>query len=175
MNAALAVAMLRHQSAIEVPPSALGAAMGWADWPARLQQLKAGPLFEMLPRGSELWIDGGHNPSASRLVAAHARRNWKDGMPLVLLFASLQAKDASGVLRPFRGVADQVLTLPIEGHECRTPEELADMANGMGFTTRAHRSISDALISLRKPARVLVFGSLYLAGAALSLNGSLPD
>ena len=175
MNGALAVAMLRHQSAIDVPPAALGAAMGWADWPARLQQLKSGPLIEMLPRGSELWIDGGHNPSAARLVAAHARRNWKDGLPLVLLFASLKAKDASGVLQPFRGIADQVLTLPIDGHECRTPEELAAMAAEMGFATRAHRSISDALIGRRKRARVLVFGSLYLAGEALSLNGSLPD
>jgi len=175
MNGALAVAMLRHQSAIEVPPSALGAAMGWADWPARLQQLKNGPLFEMLPRGSELWIDGGHNPSAARLVAAHARRNWKDGLPLVLLFASLKAKDAAGVLRPFRGIAAQVLTLPIEDHECRSPEELAKLATEMGFATRAHRSISDALIGLRKRSRVLVFGSLYLAGEALSLNGTLPD
>ena len=129
----------------------------------------------MLPRGSELWIDGGHNPSAARLVAAHARRNWKDGLPLVLLFASLATKDAAGVLRPFRGIADQVLTLPIEGHECRTPEELAKMAGEMGFATRAHRSISDALVGLRKRARVLVFGSLYLAGEALSLNGSFPD
>ena len=175
MNAALAVAMLRHQSAIDIPPAAVSAAMGWADWPARLQQLKAGPLLEMLPRGSELWIDGGHNPSAARLVAAHARRNWKDRLPLVLLFASLASKDAAGVLRPFRGIADQVLTLPIEGHECRTPEELAKMAGEMDFATRAHRSISDALIALRKPARVLVFGSLYLAGEALSLNGALPD
>jgi dihydrofolate synthase/folylpolyglutamate synthase len=175
MNAALAVAMLRHQSAIDVPPPALGAAMGWADWPARLQQLKTGPLLEMLPRGSELWIDGGHNPSAAQLVAAHARRNWKDRLPLVLLFASLASKDAAGVLQPFRGIADQVLTLPIEDHECRTPDELAALATKMGFATRAHRSISDALIGLRKRARVLVFGSLYLAGEALSLNGSLPD
>ena len=175
LNAALAVAMLRHQSAIDVTPSALGAAMGWANWPARLQQLKTGPLFEMLPRGSELWIDGGHNPSAARLVAAHARRNWKDGLPLVLLFASLTSKDAAGVLQPFRGIASQVLTLPIEGHECRSPGELATLATDMGFASRDYRGIADALVAVRKKARVLVFGSLYLAGEALSLNGSLPD
>ena len=176
MNGALAVAMLRHQSAIAVPPSALGAAMGWADWPARLQHIKTGPLLEMLPRGSELWIDGGHNPSAARLVAAHARRNWKsDGLPLALLFASLASKDAAGVLRPFRGIADQVLTLPIDGHECRDPEELVALATGMGFASRGYRGIADALVAVRKKARVLVFGSLYLAGEALSLNGSFPD
>jgi dihydrofolate synthase/folylpolyglutamate synthase len=167
--------MLRHQSDIEVPPAALGAAMGWADWPARLQQLGSGPLFEMLPRGSELWIDGGHNPSAARLVAAHARRTWKDGLPLVLLFASLVSKDAAGVLRPFRGIAGQVQTLPIDGHECRPPEELAKMAGDMGFASRPYRRIADALLGVRKKARVLVFGSLYLAGEALSLNGSFPD
>ena len=106
--------MLRHQSQIDVPAAALSAAMGWANWPARLQQVSAGPLFDMLPRGSELWIDGGHNPSAARLIAAHARRAWNDGLPLVLLFASLASKDAAGVLKPFRGVASEVLTLPID-------------------------------------------------------------
>ena len=175
LNAALAVAMLRHQSRLDVPPSALGAAMGWANWPARLQQLHDGPLFDMLPRGSELWIDGGHNPSAARLIAAHARRAWNDGRPLVLLFASLKAKDAVGVLKPFRGIASEVLTLPIDGHDCRSPEELAAMANSMGFSTSAKTGLADALTASAAPARVLVFGSLYLAGEALSLNGSLPD
>lgn len=175
LNAALAVAMLRHQSAIEVPASALGAAMGWADWPARLQQLHSGPLLEMLPRGSELWIDGGHNPSAAQLVAAHARRKWKDGLPLVLLFASLASKDAAGVLRPFRGIANQVQALPIEGHDSRDPDGLVALATEMGFASRGYRGISDALVGVRKKARVLVFGSLYLAGEALSLNGTFPD
>jgi dihydrofolate synthase/folylpolyglutamate synthase len=175
LNAALAVAMLRHQSAIDIPPSAFGAAMGWADWPARLQQLKTGPLLEMLPRGSELWIDGGHNPSAAQLVAAHARRNWKDGMPLVLLFASLASKDAAGVLRPFRGVANQVQTLPIDGHESRDPDDLVTLAAEMGFSARSYRGVAGALVGVRKKGRVLVFGSLYLAGEALSLNGTLPD
>ena len=74
--------------------------MGWANWPARLQQLHGGPLFDMLPKGSELWVDGGHNPSAARLVADYARKHWRDGLPLVLLFASLQSqgcgRDACG-------------------------------------------------------------------------------
>jgi len=175
LNAALAVAMLRHQSAIEVPPSALSAAMGWADWPARLQRLQSGPLLEMLPKGSELWVDGGHNPSAAQLVAAHARRQWNDGLPLVLLFASLASKDAAGVLRPFRGIASQVKTVPIDGHDCRSPAELEKLAAGMDFAARDYRGIADALVAVRKKARVLVFGSLYLAGEALSLNGSLPD
>ena len=175
LNAALAVAMLRHQSAIAVPPSALSAAMGWANWPARLQQLHGGPLFDMLPRGSELWVDGGHNPSAARLVADYAKKYWRDGLPLVLLFASLKAKDAVGTLRPFKGIAAEVLTLPIEGHECRTPEELVHLAESMGLPARARTSLAGAMTALRKPARVLVFGSLYMAGELLALNGPLPD
>lgn len=175
LNAALAVAMLRHQNVLDVPPSALSAAMGWTNWPARLQQLHGGPLFEMLPRGSELWVDGGHNPSAARLVADYARRKWRDGLPLVLLFASLKAKDAAGVLRPFKGIVSKVMTMPIEGHECRPPEELASLAESMGLPASAKTGLADAMTALRKPARVLVFGSLYLAGEMLSLNGPLPD
>ena len=175
LNAALAVAMLRHQSAINVPPSALNAAMGWTNWPARLQQLVGGPLFEMLPKGSELWVDGGHNPSAARLVADHARRQWQDDLPLVLLFASLKSKDAAGTLRPFKGIAAEVLTLPIEGHECRPPQELAHLAESMGLFSRPRTSLADAMTALRTRARVLVFGSLYLAGELLALNGPLPD
>ena len=175
LNAALAVAMLRHQSKIAVPASALSAAMGWANWPARLQQLPDGPLFDMLPKGSELWVDGGHNPSAARLVADYAKKHWIDGLPLVLLFASLQSKDAAGTLRPFQGIAAEVLTLPIEGHECREPEDLAHLAESMGLPSRSRASLAGAMTALRRPARVLAFGSLYMAGELLALNGPLPD
>ena len=175
LNAALAIAMLRHQSTIAIPHSALTAAMGWANWPARLQQLHNGPLFSMLPRGSELWVDGGHNPSAARLVADYAKQHWTDGLPLVLLFASLASKDAAGTLRPFKGVAAEVLIVQIDGHECRSPQDLAHLAESMGLPARARSGLADAMTTPRKPARVLVFGSLYLAGELLALNGPLPD
>ncbi len=175
LNAALAVAMLRHQTTITVQPSALTAALGWANWPARLQQLHGGPLCDMLPRGSELWVDGGHNPSAARLVSDYAKKHWNDGLPLVLLFASLATKDAAGSLRPFKGIADEVLTLPIDGHDCRSPQDLAHLAESMGLAARARAGLADAMTALRKKARVLVFGSLYLAGELLALNGPLPD
>jgi dihydrofolate synthase/folylpolyglutamate synthase len=175
LNAGLAVAMLRHQDALEIPASALSAAMGWTQWPARLQQIHDGPLFDMLPKGSELWVDGGHNPSAARLVADYAKKQWRDDLPLVLLFASLASKDAAGNLRPFKGVADEVLTLPIEGHESRSPEELQTLSESMGLPARARSGLADAMTTLRRPARVLVFGSLYLAGELLALNGPLPD
>ena len=85
------------------------------------------------------------------------------------------AKDAAGNLRPFKGIAGEVLTLPIEGHEFHPPEELAHLAESMGLASRPRAGLADAMIALRKPARVLVFGSLYLAGELLALNGPLPD
>jgi len=175
LNAGLAVAMLRHQSLLAVPEFALARAMTAARWPARLQRLEAGHLVDQLPSGSELWIDGGHNPDAARLVADFASRRWHDAPPLTLLFASLRSKDARATLAPFKGVAARVLTLPIPGHDCRDPAELAEMARSMGFSASPFLGLPAALDAISEPARVLVFGSLYLAGVALSANGSLPD
>ena len=175
LNAGLAIAMLRHQDGLKVPTSAFSAAMGWADWPARLQRLPSGPLTGLMPVGSELWVDGGHNPAAARLVADWVKHHWVDGRPLHLLFAALNSKDAEGILKPFAGIADVVHTLPITDHDCRDPGELANMARGQGFKAYARESIGQALAAIRKPGRALVFGSLYLAGEALGANGFVPD
>ena len=175
LNAGLAIAMLRHQDRLKVPASAIGAAMGWADWPARLQRLPPGPLTGLLPLGSELWVDGGHNPSAARLVADWVKHHWLEGRPIHLLFAALKSKDAAGILKPFVGIADMVHTLPIDGHDCHDPKELADMARRMGFKAHPRESIGQALAAISKPSRALVFGSLYLAGEALAANGTIPD
>jgi dihydrofolate synthase/folylpolyglutamate synthase len=174
LNAGLAIAMIRHQLRLKVPASALSAAMGWADWPARLQRLPSGPLTGLLPNGSELWVDGGHNPSAARLVADWVN-HWVDARPLHILFAALNSKDAEGILKPFTGIADVVHTLPISGHDCRDPQELAAMARTQGFKAYSRETLGQALAAIRKPARVLVFGSLYLAGEALAANGTIPD
>jgi dihydrofolate synthase/folylpolyglutamate synthase len=175
LNAGLAVAMLRHQSTLGVSTRALAQAMTATRWPARLEHLEEGALVDRLPRGSELWIDGGHNPDAARLVAAHAERNWRDGLPLVILFASLKSKDAAATLAPFVGSAARIITLPIPGHDCREPAELAAMARSAGLAAEPQDDLESALSSVTAQARVLVFGSLYLAGVALAANGSLPD
>ncbi|HEU4704174.1 MAG TPA: bifunctional folylpolyglutamate synthase/dihydrofolate synthase, partial [Sphingomicrobium sp.] len=175
MNAALAVAMLRHQQQLPAPASALNAAMGWADWPARLQRLAPGPLTRLLPEGSELWVDGGHNPSAARIVAAHARRHFGGDLPLGLVFASLASKDPRGTLEPFQGIATAVHTVPVADHEFRPPGELAALADAMGFEGTAHSNLAEALRAFGAPTRVLVFGSLYLAGEALAANDQAPD
>ena len=171
MNAALAVAILRHQDALPVPESAFRAAMGWADWPARLQRLAPGPLV-----GSrEVWLDGGHNPSAARQVAAWARHAFTDGKPLHLIFASLPTKDPPEILQPFVRIAAFVHTVPVGDHACFAPGELADMAGELGFAAEPHDSVEEALVAVPDDARVLIFGSLYLAGEVLGANGQVPD
>jgi dihydrofolate synthase/folylpolyglutamate synthase len=174
-NAALAVAMLRHQSRFDISPEAMATGIARAHWPARLQKLGPGPLTTRLPDGSEIWVDGGHNGAAARLVADHARRCFDDGLPLALLFASLANKDPAAMLRPFARLAEPVHTLPIADHDCRPPEELAALANALGFRASANANLEQALARIDTPARVLVFGSLYLAGEALKANGEIPD
>ena len=171
LNAALAVAMLRHQDALHVPASALNAAMGWADWPARLQQLARGPLVG----DRDVWLDGGHNPSAARQIASFVRRRFDDGKPLHLIFASLATKDPPKMLEPFGGLVARVHTVPVGSHASFAPNELADMAGELGFPAEAHDGVEQALASVPDGARVLIFGSLYLAGEVLAANDQVPD
>ncbi|HET8749285.1 MAG TPA: bifunctional folylpolyglutamate synthase/dihydrofolate synthase, partial [Sphingomicrobium sp.] len=170
MNAALALAMLRHQEKLDAPPSALGAAMGWADWPARLQRLVPGALTGH----REVWLDGGHNPSAARQIAAFVRHEFDDGMPLHLVFASLATKDPAGMLEPFEGLVEHVHTVAIPGHASFAPGELQEIARGLGFAADACDDVQSALASVPADARVLIFGSLYLAGVVLADNDQPP-
>lgn len=171
MNAALAVAMLRHQDVFRVPPSALGAAMGWADWPARLQHLAPGPLV-----GSrEVWLDGGHNPAAARQIADFAKRRFGDRRQLHLIFASLATKDPPQMLKPFVGLVAAVHAVPIPYHACFAASDLVEIAGELGFSADAHDSIEEALAAVPAGATVLIFGSLYLAGVVLAANDQLPD
>jgi dihydrofolate synthase / folylpolyglutamate synthase len=170
MNAALAIATLRHQDQFRVPASALSAAMGWADWPARLQRLAPGPLVGC----REIWLDGGHNPSAARQIATYAKHHLVEGKPLHLVFASLSTKDPAGMLEPFAGIASRVHTVPIPDHSCFSPDDLAEIAADLGFNADPHDSVEDAVASIPAGTRVLIFGSLYLAGAVVAANDQVP-
>ena len=171
MNAALAVAMLRHQDRLHIPNSALTAALGWANWPARLQHLAPGSLV----RDREVWLDGGHNPSAARHVASYAKRAWTDGKSLHLIFASLTTKDPAGMLKPFAGIAAEIHAVGVPGHSSFAPDDLVDIASELGFSANPHDSVEEALAGIPRDARVLIFGSLYLAGEVLAANGQMPD
>ncbi|HEX8444961.1 MAG TPA: folylpolyglutamate synthase/dihydrofolate synthase family protein [Allosphingosinicella sp.] len=180
MNAALAVAMIRHQDAIAIGESALRAAMGWAEWPARLQRLGAGPLTAMLPRGSELWLDGGHNPGAARAVADHFRSHVPADRPFHIVLGLLEAKDATGVLKPFRNRSITLHTVPIAGHAHHAPAAVAAAAREEGITALPATGFLEALGWIGRhadraaPPIVLILGSLYLAGEVLKANGQEP-
>jgi len=174
MNAALAIAMLRHQSQITIAEAALRAATGWADWPARLQQLGDGPLRRLLPDDVELWLDGGHNPAAAEAIAGH----FASRRPLRMIVGLLQNKDLPGFLAPFRDIASSLHAVPIPGHDHHSPAEIVEAAASLGIESTAADSVESALRQLgieddRSP--VLIGGSLYLAGTVLAANGTPPE
>ena len=171
-NAGLAIAMLRAQSLLPVGEPALRAGMGWAEWPARLQRLDPGPLTALLPSGSALWVDGGHNPAAARALA--------DSLPLLgtgpvhLVAGLLASKDAAGFFKAFAGRIASVHTVPINGHAHHDPESLARDAAASGLAAIPAPTLGAALTAIaapRQPALVLIAGSLHLAGEALAQNG----
>ncbi len=175
-NAALAIAMLRHQNAIHIPEAALAAAMEWTRWPARMQTLSAGPLTDKLPTGSTVWLDGGHNPDAGAAIA----KTLEDGPPVHVIIGMLMNKDALGFLTPFAHKIESLFAVPIAGHEHHDPKDLCDWAqNSLKITKARHaNSVTDAIEQLaarQASAHILICGSLYLAGEVLRLNDQSPD
>lgn len=177
-NLALAIAMLRHQGALHIPEAALRAAADWAHWPARMQKLGDGPLLSRLPRGSELWIDGAHNPNAA-VPVARALRTLGRNRPVTLILGMLANKDADAVLRILSPSVDHVVTLPIAGHAHHAPDTLAGIARGFDLSAESAPDIPAALDRAGalngEPGVVLIAGSLYLAGEVLAANDQPPD
>lgn len=174
MNAALAIAMLRHQDQISIPEAALRAATGWADWPARLQRLGDGPLHRLLPNDVELWLDGGHNPAAAEAVAGH----FASRQPIRMIVGLLENKDLPGFLAPFGGIASSIHAVPIPGHDHHSPAKIVKAASILGIDARTADSVETALRELgagSDRSSVLIGGSLYLAGTVLAANGTPPE
>ena len=186
-NLGLAVAMLRHQSAILVPDAAIAAAAGAAVWPARLQRLADGPLTRLAPEGSPVWLDGGHNPSAGDAIAAALDRitATPSAIPhrLTVILGMLANKDIAGFLAPFAGRIDLVVAVPVPGHAHHAPADAARTAsalgvrraNAAGTVEEAMRLVTAADDPRGMPPAVLIAGSLYLAGVALAANDEAPD
>jgi dihydrofolate synthase/folylpolyglutamate synthase len=152
-----------------------------ARWPARMQRLDWGPLPSLLKPGSELWLDGGHNPDGARaLAAAMADLEERNAAPLVLVVGMLGTKDADAFLHHFLGLAREVIAVPIPSQVAARPaEEIAAIAHRVGLTATTAPNVEAALAALHeyvwdRPPRVLVCGSLYLAGEVLSANGTPP-
>src|SRR3546814_7572077 len=100
MNAALAIAMLRHQKSIAVSEAAIKAAPLWAHWPARLQRLESGPLADLVPN-AQIWLDGGHNPAAGAALGKHFHTHLAPGQKLHLILELLSNKTTGGFLAPW--------------------------------------------------------------------------
>jgi dihydrofolate synthase/folylpolyglutamate synthase len=135
----------------------------------------------LAPEGSELWLDGGHNPDGGRaLSAAMADLEERSAAPLVLVVGMLGTKDAVGFLRNFSGLARELIAVPVTGQiAARPPEAIAELARAVGLMSSVRPGVEAALAALNdtiweRAPRILICGSLYLAGEVLAANGTPP-
>ncbi|MGB6541786.1 MAG: folylpolyglutamate synthase/dihydrofolate synthase family protein [Xanthobacteraceae bacterium] len=179
-NAGAAIAALRA-SGLKLPAAAFEAGMVRVDWPARMQRLSQGRLAALLPPESELWLDGGHNVDGGRVIAAAlADLEERVSRPLVLIVGMLSSKDSAGFLRNFSGLARRVITVPIGQDRAVPPATLAEIAQNVGIPALSRDDVEIALdvagkLDLVPAPRVLITGSLYLAGEVLAANGTPPE
>jgi dihydrofolate synthase / folylpolyglutamate synthase len=180
-NAGLAIATLRALDAFKIEPSAFEAGVVNAEWPARMQRLTSGPLVDQGPRASEVWLDGGHNAEGGRVVAAAlGDLEERVSRPLVVIVGMMANKDAGAFLANFAGLTRHIIAVQIPGRDnAMPPDRLADAARALGMRVESAASVETALRSLARlayevPPRILITGSLYLAGHVLSANGTPP-
>lgn len=181
-NAAAAIAAVRA-AGFELGERAVNKAMTTVSWPGRMQRLPQGKLTDLAPPGSEIWLDGGHNPGAGVVIAeALTEQEEKFARPLFLICGMINTKDQTGYFRAFKGIARHVYTVPVSFSDAGVPNaELAVRAAEAGLDAEPVSSVTSALMLLRDtwdqsepPPRILIGGSLYLAGAVLAENGTPP-
>ncbi|MDP6067917.1 MAG: Mur ligase family protein [Alphaproteobacteria bacterium] len=167
-NAGLAVAALDQLDEFALDDAAIAAGLKGVRWPARLQHLEAGPLPALLPEGSELWLDGGHNAAAAQALAA-VLAGWAREAPVELIVGMLGSKDPKAFLAPLVPYAAGLQAVPVPGESASlTASELAGLAARLGLRATAAADVASALAAITRPARVLICGSLYLAGTVLA-------
>ncbi len=180
-NAGLAIATLRAQNVFRIDAAAYEAGIVNAEWPARMQRLTSGTLLDHAPQGSEIWLDGGHNAEGGR-VAAAALGDLEERVsrPLVVIAGMMANKDAGGFLANFAGLTRHIIAVQIPGRDgAMPPDRLADAARALGMRVEIAGSVEAALRALARltyevPPRILITGSLYLAGHVLAANGTPP-
>jgi len=167
-NAGAALAALRH---LGFDAAAQEAAVSQAQWPARMQRLSEGPLPALVPE-AELWLDGGHNAAAGEALGRHLSR--LPERPTYLICGMLNTKDVTGYLRPLGQVSEHLYAVSIPGEaNTLSAEATAEAAQSVALGATVARSVQDALaqIAAKAPqARILICGSLYLAGHVLREN-----
>ncbi|MFM2043823.1 MAG: FolC bifunctional protein [Pseudomonadota bacterium] len=179
LNAGLAIAATEHLP-LPIPDAAIAEGLRRVHWPARLQRLSRGLLSDRLPPGWDLWLDGGHNDSAGEVLAVQAGRWAADGRPLDLVFGMLGSKKPLDFLSPLAPHVRRLVAVGIPGEAAALPPEaVAAIARDAGITdVRMADSVGAAVALLTDPAapaappaRILICGSLYLAGTVLRENG----
>ena len=181
-NAAAAIAAVKA-AGFEVSHRTADHAMTSVEWPGRMQRLTQGALVDLAPRGSEIWLDGGHNPGAGVVIAeALTEQEERSPRPLFMITGMINTKDQTGYFRPFKGIARHVFTVPVASSESGVPNtELALRAADAGLSAEPVNSVANALMLLRDtwdssevPPRILISGSIYFAGEVLAANGTPP-
>jgi dihydrofolate synthase / folylpolyglutamate synthase len=180
-NAGLAIATLRAQNLFRMEPAAFEAGVVNAEWPARMQRLGSGALLSQAPQGCEIWLDGGHNAAGGR-VAAAALGDLEERVsrPLVVIVGMMANKDADAFLANFAGLTRHIIAVQIPNVDnSMSPDRLADAARQLGMRVETAANVEAGLSSLARlayevPPRILITGSLYLAGHVLAANGTAP-
>mgnify|MGYP001760031553 FL=1 len=181
-NAAAAIEAVQ-MAGFTITDKAAEKALMVVDWPARMQRLTHGELIDLAPAASEIWLDGGHNPGAGAVIAeALGDLEERSTRPLFLITGMINTKDPVGYFEAFAGMARHVFTVPIPSSDAGIPNnELAISAQKAGLSAEPVHSVANALKILRDswahdeaPPRILIGGSLYLAGEVLRDNGTPP-
>jgi len=179
-NAGLAIATLRAIDTLKLGQAAYEGIVN-AEWPARMQRLSSGKLIELGPAGCEIWLDGGHNAEGGRVAAASlGDLEERVSRPLVVIAGMMGNKDAGAFLANFTGLTRHIFTVEIPGQDNAMPQDrLADAARALGMRVEIAGSVEASLRSIAKlayevPPRILIAGSLYLAGHVLAVNGTPP-
>jgi dihydrofolate synthase/folylpolyglutamate synthase len=176
-NAGNAIAMAGLIFGESLTARALEYGLTHAQWPARMERLSIGGLHAYVDEGTEIWLDGGHNAAGGQVIAhALAELDERVPSPVHLIWGMMETKDAHAFIAPFKGLVERVYTVPIpEEMNAFSAGALAKIAAAEGFDVVETASVADALLQSRLatqgPARVLVCGSLYLAGHVLKLHG----
>jgi dihydrofolate synthase/folylpolyglutamate synthase len=175
-NAGTAIAAARSLEGLHIGEADIAKGLTEAQWPARLERLAPGALHEIAASGSEIWVDGGHNPAAGEVIArALADLDERVSCPIHLIVGMLSTKDASGFLRHFQGLTQLATTVTIPGQpNSYSARELAEMAREQGISAQPAESLEEAFLRSRAasagPVRIIVTGSLYLAGHVLEAH-----
>lgn len=175
-NAGTAIAAADLLFGAALTTRALEQGLTRVEWPARLERLGAGGLHAYVANGTEIWLDGGHNPAGGLVIAqALAELEERVPRPVHLVFGMMETKDAHAFISPFKGLVERIYTVPIPDEpNAFGADALAGIARAEGFDVTAASSVPDALLrsqaALPGPGRVLICGSLYLAGHVLKLH-----